>query len=162
MAAFHKHYLKIVLITLSALAGVIFFAFLSVVIYQNRQVIIDSVNAKPETFTELYFENNENLPQKITTDQNFNFKNPTLALFTFQFSVHNKENKDMTYLYEVFTIIDGKKTLINTGELFIKNNETQTTTEKFSAEKIFPKTEVVVNLINKNQEISFWMEIKTK
>src|SRR5579872_1281981 len=84
------------------------------VLYQDIKQLIptfsSALSVKPEPFTELYFENNENLPQKITNNTQFIHLHPTLALFTFQFTIHNLEGKNMRYPYEVFSVINGKKT----------------------------------------------------
>jgi len=156
-------YTKRIIISLIIITLAVGAVFLSWKAYQNRQMLtqtfISAVSIKPEAFTELYFQDNEHLPKKITNNTQFMLLHPTLALFTFQFTVHNLEGKNMTYPYEVFTMVNKTKTVIDKGLLVVKSNQYLTTSESFSAPKVFPDTEVIVNLTGKNQIISFWMKI---
>lgn len=103
---------------------------------------------KPETFTELYFEDHLNLPKNVALDQDYSFR----------FTIHNLENNDMTYQYEMYIELDREKQLLDKKYVLIKNNEYKTILESFILKQPVKKAKVVVKLINKNQDIAFWIE----
>jgi len=53
-----------------------------------KEAIVLATTVKPETFTELYFEDHLSLPNMVTLFKENNFK----------FTIHNLENKDMEYV----------------------------------------------------------------
>jgi hypothetical protein len=112
-----------------------------------KEALILATTVKPETFTELYFENHLSLPKEITLFEENNFK----------FTIHNLENKDMEYPYEVYIDVNGEKQSIDKSSVSIKNNEFKTITENFTITTPIKRAEVVVNLTSKNQQIDFWM-----
>lgn len=115
-----------------------------------KEALILATSVKPETYTELYFENHLSLPNKVTLFKKNNFK----------FTIHNLENKDMKYPYEVYIDINGEKKIIYINSVFIKNNEYKTITADFIITIPIQRAEIVVNLINKKQQINFWIEEK--
>ena len=112
-----------------------------------RETIALATTAKPETFTELYFEDHLKLPDKVSASKTYAFK----------FTIHNLENKDMEYPYQVYIKTDNQKYTINSNNVSIKNNEYKTISETFSIPKIAGRSAVVVNLIDKSQQIDFWI-----
>ena len=112
-----------------------------------KEAFILATTVKPETFTELYFEDHLSLPNKVTLFKENNFK----------FTIHNLENKDMVYIYEVYIDVNSEKQMIDKSSVSIKNNEYKTITEDFTITVPMQRVKVVVNLINKNQQIHFWM-----
>lgn len=108
---------------------------------------ISTSKVQPEAFTELYFKDNLSLPTRVIP------KHP----YFFQFTIHNLEGEDMEYSYAVYIKVRQNKLNFDKGKIFVKNNEYQTFQEKFSATSILSNSEVVVNLINKNQQIDFWI-----
>ncbi len=144
-----KNILKITLtcIFVLILGGTFYFEFPAI---QNvYSSVISSFTPKPETFTELYFENHLTLPT------NFNSKKAQ----SFAFTIHNLENRDMHYIYEVYIQTPGlpKRTLA-TGNVFVKNSQAKKITQTLLPTYIKTRSAVVVNLINKNEKIDFWME----
>ena len=113
-----------------------------------KKAIILATKMKPQVFTELYFENHLSFPDKITLFKENNFK----------FTIHNLENKDMEYQYEVYIDTDGEKQIIHMGSVLIKYNEYETIAVDFIIKAPMQRSKVVVNLINKNQQIFFWIE----
>lgn len=105
---------------------------------------------EPETFTELYFTDHLHLPSTIYPNQKQVFK----------VTIHNLENKDMKYPYEVYIDTKGSKQLLDQNSIFLKNNAYKTITENFILINPATRSAVVVNLINKNQSIDFWIEGK--
>ena len=109
---------------------------------------ISTSKAQPETFTELYFEDNLHLPSEVI---------PGHPYF-FQFTLHNLEGKDMEYPYEVYIEVGQDKLIFDKGTVFVKENDYKTIQERFATSSVLPKSEIVVDLINKNQQIDFWIE----
>ena len=112
-----------------------------------KEALILATTVKPETFTELYFEDHLSLPSKVTLFKENNFK----------FTIHNLENKDMVYIYEVYIDVNREKQMIDKNSVLIKKNEYKTITEDFTITVPTQRVKVVVNLIGKNQQIHFWM-----
>ena len=112
-----------------------------------KEALILAATVKPETFTELYFEDHLSLPNKVTLFEENNFK----------FTIHNLENKDMEYPYEVYIDVNREKQMIDKSSVLIKNNEYKTISEAFTITVPIQRAKVVVNLISKNQQIHFWM-----
>src|SRR5665648_728885 len=113
-----------------------------------KEALILATTKKPETFTELYFEDHLSLPNKVTLFKENNFK----------FTIHNLENKVMVYIYEVYIDVNREKQMIDKNSVIIKNNEYKTITEDFTITVPSQRVKVVTNLIGKNQQIHFWME----
>jgi uncharacterized membrane protein len=112
-----------------------------------KEALILATTKKPETFTELYFEDHLSLPNKVVIFKENNFK----------FTIHNLENKDMVYIYEVYIDVNREKQMIDKNSVLLKNNEYKTITEDFTITVPTQRVKVVVNLIGKNQQIHFWM-----
>ena len=112
-----------------------------------KEALILATTVKPETFTELYLEDHLSLPDKVTLFKENNFK----------FTIHNLENKDVEYPYEVYIDIHGEKLMIDKSSVLIKNNEYKTISEEFTITIPIQRVKVAVNLISKNQQIHFWM-----
>jgi len=113
-----------------------------------KEALILATAVKPETFTELYFEDHQSLPNKATLFKENSFK----------FTIHNLENKDMEYSYEVYIDINGEKQMIDKSSVLIKSNEYKTITADYTITVPFQRAKVIVNLIDKNQQIHFWIE----
>lgn len=103
---------------------------------------------KKESFTELYFTDHLKLPSTMGFNQRISF----------QFTVHNLENKNMDYPYEVFIVANGQPVrVLDKNTLSIRNQSSKTITEAFSSADIATHSAVVVNLPNNNQQIDFWV-----
>ena len=113
-----------------------------------KEAVVLATTVKPETFTELYFEDHLSLPDEVTLFKENNFK----------FTIHNLENEDMEYPYEVYIDVNREKNMIDKSSVLIENNEYKTITEDFTITVPMQRAKVVINLINKNQQIHFWME----
>ena len=112
-----------------------------------KEALILATTVKPETFTELYFEDHLFLPNKVTLFKENNFK----------FTIHNLENKDMEYPYEVYIDLNREKQMIDKSSVLIKKNEYKTILEEFTITIPIQRVKVAINLISKNQQIHFWM-----
>jgi len=115
-----------------------------------KNAITLATTKEPQTFTELYFENHLSLPDKVTLFEENNF----------EFTIHNLENKDMEYPYEVYIDTNGEKQAISMDSVLIEANEYKTITVDFTITIPIPRSRVVVNLINKNEQISFWIIVE--
>src|SRR5258707_15275926 len=68
---------------------------------------------KPEKLTELYFNNNANLPGSATSNQ----------AISFAFVIHNLETTDYQYVYVVSVNANGKRHIVDRGNVLVKNNQ---------------------------------------
>ena len=109
-----------------------------------------ATTARPERLTELYFENHHLLPDVIRQNEEINF----------EFTICNLEGEDLEYIYEVFMLWQNQKTIIGRDSIFIKKNESETINQKFLLDEwIAGRIKIVVNLVNKNQQIHFWVDM---
>lgn len=113
-----------------------------------RNILVLATTAQPENYTELYFEDHQILPERAVQG---NF-------YSFRFTVHNLENADVNYPYEVTITGDGRKQVLDKQSVLIKNKGSKTLKEAFILNKPVNSAEVAVNLINKNQQIDFWIQ----
>ncbi len=137
--------------------GLLFFAVCLVVglyKYANsvpaiKEAIVLATTKKPETFTELYFEDHTNLPKTFADRHSYSFR----------FTLHNLEYKDFTYEYEVRSIDEFGSSLLNKNSVTLKHNEYRTIPVSFKTLKVTSKRfQVEVKILNKNQAIHFWIE----
>lgn len=112
-----------------------------------KEAIIMATTVKPETFTELYFENHTQLPDKVTR----------LQKYSFSFTIHNLEYQDMEYPYTVYLQRDNEKTILTHGSVSLKQDESKTIENTIGPFKNL-RTKIVVELTNKNQIISYWLD----
>ncbi len=121
-------------------------------LFFHWQPIINQLHAwhllyEPETFTELYFEDHLNLPKSLALNKSQSFR----------FTIHNLEYKTMTYPYEVY-LQDGENIIpISTSSATLNQDQYQTISQDFTLPKKFTRVEVVVNLIDLEQSIHFWI-----
>lgn len=113
---------------------------------QNALAALDLI-PKPEKLTELYFNDNANLPSSATNNQ----------VISFAFVIHNLETSDYQYIYEVSVNLNGIKHIVDSGKLLVKNNQYYVKNEIFKLMNSPGPQEVVVELINLHQSIDFWI-----
>ncbi len=121
--------------------------FLANYVPSVKEALIQATTKKLETFTELYFEDHLSLPREITLFKENSFK----------FTIHNIEDNNMEYPYEVYIEVNGESQTIDKGSILIKNNEYKTITQNFIIGTPIQRVKIVVNLTDKNQQIHFWM-----
>jgi hypothetical protein len=112
----------------------------------NELVALDLL-PKPETFTELYFNDSAHLPASAKSNQSIRFS----------FVIHNLEAADYQYTYEVSVIAHGTRHVIDSGNVLVKNNQYSVKNEKLNLINSPGKQEVIVDLTNKRQSIDFWI-----
>lgn len=151
---------SVIFVVLSGIVALVFIA-LGFLAYIYKDQIVQAFQKKPENFTELYFENYTSLPTKIVLPTTVPYVKQTTADYSFAFTIHNLENKDMNYTYEVYEI-GADKTVLDKKTVEIKNGEHKTITENYSMPLTYPNTQVLVSLPDKNQHIAFWMWGKSK
>lgn len=103
-----------------------------------------ALSKQPETFTELYFTDHLSLPKQIKQGVPYHF----------EFTVHNLEYKDFTYVYEV----TADTLILENGQFLLKHDEIKTIPVTFRIVQPFERMKITVNLVNKNQPIHFWVE----
>src|SRR6266704_4986509 len=81
---------SLLMIGVTLVVGMLIFFNLNRASVYNELVTLDLV-PKPEKLTELYFNNNANLPSSATSNQ----------AISFAFVIHNLETTDYQYVYDV-------------------------------------------------------------
>lgn len=142
----HKLIRRILLLILAVLLVVGVYR-IYVTVPAVKETVILATTVKPETFTELYFTNHLKLPSTVKLSNKYSF----------EFTVHNLEYKTFRYPYEVYIDTNGKKQYIEKSVFSLKQDKYITIKENFSVTDA-TRSAVVVNLINKNQQIDFWVE----
>jgi len=128
---------------------VILLVVLAIIIVPSlKEWLVLLFEVKPEPLTELYFENHLDLPEKVNAME----KN------SFSFTIHNLENEDMEYSYNVYFDINGEKKIIKSGTVSLKNDEYGKTDVEYTVPLTSERVKVVVDLADMDQEISFWIE----
>jgi len=112
----------------------------------NELMALDLI-PQPEKLTELYFNDNANLPASATSNQ----------VVSFEFVIHNLETTDYQYVYNVDVITNGTRHTVDSGSILVKNNQYYLKSEKFNLMNSLGSQEVVVELTNKQQSIDFWI-----
>lgn len=134
-------------------AGVIVLLLILGLLVLNKKTLANKLTdlkllPQSEDFTELYLLNHQTIPYTIATDKEL----------TFAFVIHNLENKDMNYPYEVYILIDGKKEPLVRNSIFIKNKESKTLKQSLSASFPTKRFEIGVTLVDKDQYVDFWVQ----
>ena len=112
----------------------------------NELIALDLI-PKPEKLTELYFNDNANLPGSAKSNQ----------VIRFAFVIHNLETTDYQYVYNVDVIANGTRHTVDRGNVLVKDNQFYVKNEKFNLMNSSESQEVVVELTNKQQSIDFWI-----
>tara|TARA_Y100000310_G_scaffold340983_1_gene438617 strand:- start:1035 stop:1439 length:405 start_codon:yes stop_codon:yes gene_type:complete len=110
-------------------------------------VLIFTVQPK-ETFTELYFENPDNLPEGLNPGESGDFS----------FSIHNLEDNELEYSYTIYIEYYEENELVSSDTLeqdsiILSTGQTATFSKSFSISE-FEKAKVIVE--SSGQEIYFW------
>ena len=100
---------------------------------------------KPEKLTELYFDDNANLPSSATSNEEIRFA----------FVIHNVEATDYQYVYDVSVNANGTRQIVDSGRVLVKDNQYYIKNERFNLLNVPGRQEVVVELTNKRQSIDF-------
>jgi len=144
---FHKLASLLLVLGLTVVV-IILMNFNSAVIY-NELVALDLL-PKPEKVTELYFGDSAHLPASATGSQ----------VISFTFVIHNLETTDYSYAYDVVVIANGKRHVVDGGNVFVKNNQSFVKKEEILPENSPVRQDVVVELVNLRQSIDFWVTHK--
>ena len=137
---------SLLMLGVTLVVGMLIFFNLNGAFIYNELVTLDLV-PKPEKLTELYFEDSANLPSSAASNQ----------IISFAFIIHNLETIDYLYVYEVSVNVNGIRHIVDSGKVMVKNNQYYVKNEKFNLMNLTRRQEVVVELINKQQSIDFWI-----
>ena len=137
---------SLLMIGVTLVVGMLVFYSLNEVSIHNELATSDLL-PKPEVFTELYFKDAANLPTSATSNQ----------VIKFAFVIHNLEATNYLYAYEVFVIASDTTHIVDSGNVFVKNNQYYVKNEKFNLMNSQGRQEVVVELLNLHQSIDFWI-----
>jgi hypothetical protein len=133
------------LVGVALVAGMLIFFNLNRASVYNELATLDLI-PQPERLTELYFNNNVNLPDAVIGEQ----------VVSFAFVIHNLEASDYRYVYTVSVSANGVRHVVDSGNVLVKNNQYYTKNEKFNLVNARGSQEVVIELVNKQQSIDFW------
>ena len=122
-----------------------FIGFITFFTFTNNAIV--SLIPKQETLTELYFIDSANLPSSVA-----NFSNQQVS-----FAIHNLENKNMIYKYDVYILSLGKKQNILSKVIPVKNSEQKIIAISFRTAIVHSKDKLVV-VLNNNQSIDFLLK----
>src|SRR5450759_2491273 len=134
------------LIGVTLVVGMLIFFNLNRASVYNELVALYII-PQPEKLTELYFNNNANLPSSAKSNQ----------IVSFAFVIHNLETTDYQYVYNVDVIANGTRHTVDSGNVLVKNNQFYLKSEKFNLMNSPGSQEVIVELTNKQQSIDFWI-----
>lgn len=128
--------------------------FLIFGLINGQKIIANTIESlhlspQPETFTELYFENHTTLPNSITRGE----------LYHFSFTLHNLEYQTTTYPYKIYIQRDTAIVPLEEGSVTLNHDSYKTINIEFGPLKNL-RSMIVVDLVNKKQQIDFWMEAK--
>ena len=136
---------SLLMIGVTLVVGMLIFFNLNRASIYNELVSLDLI-PKPEKLTELYFNDNANLPDSATGNQ----------VISFVFVIHNLETTDYRYAYVVSVNANGTRHIVDSGNVLVKNNQSYVKNEMFNLLNSPGSQEVVVELTNKQQSIDFW------
>ncbi len=120
------------------------------ILYQDSIITLlrdNNLLPKPEPLTELYFRNHLGLTIEYYPGQDY----------PVEFVVHNLEYKPMNYTYEVTAATEGGVLDLAKGSLFLKPDEYKEASESFKLATGSGRTKIGVTLLNKQQNIHFWV-----
>jgi len=107
-------------------------------------------NKTTEPFTELYFENHQLLPKEIELGKEYSF----------MFTVHNMEGEATNYFYEFSKETDNNKKVIDFKQFSLAKDRSTTFRKTFKIDQDFKDAKITIKLLNKDQEIHFWVKQK--
>ncbi|MBT4175145.1 DUF1616 domain-containing protein [archaeon] len=114
-------------------------------------IILIFTTKTTESFTELYFEDHENLPSNIQLNKDYHF----------QFSIHNLENQQIAYNYTIYIEYYTNEKLqytetINSDSIILEHDQIATISESFEINEDFEQ--IKIGIETNDQEIHFWVE----
>jgi hypothetical protein len=136
----------LLLIGTALFVGMLIFFSLNRASIYNELITLDLI-PKPEKLTELYFNDNANLPNSVTSNQTVSFA----------FVIHNLEATNFQYTYDVSVNANGTRHIVDSGNVLVKNNQYYVKNEKINLIHSTGSQEVVIELTNKQQSIDFWI-----
>ena len=134
------------LVGVVVVVGTLIFFNLNKASVYNELAALDLI-PKPERLTELYFNNNTNLPDAVTGNQ----------VVSFAFVIHNLEATDYRYTYDVSMNANGVRLVVDSGTILVRDNQYYVKDEKLYLINVHERREVVIELTNKRQSIDFWV-----
>lgn len=127
--------------------------FVSGLIANHWVTISNALSPKPETFTELYFNDHIELPDRVYENIPFNIS----------FTVHNLEHQPMTYPVKVYipeASSSGEALPVFSGTLELEHDESETTQLEITVPALnYERYKMIVELENLNQNIHFWFQV---
>lgn len=101
-----------------------------------------------EKFTELYFTKPQELPNRIFPDEEI----------PINFTILNKEGKDVEYIYEISYEDLGNQIKAEQTKILVNNNDKKDIRSSISIGLPASRSAITVTLLNKDQHITQWVE----
>jgi hypothetical protein len=79
---------------------------------------------------------------------------------SFTFIIHNLETTQYQYVYEVSVNDNGTRHIVDRGSILVKDNQYFVKNEEFNLMNSSGRQEVVIELVNMQQSIDFWIQIR--
>jgi len=117
----------------------------------SRQLTL-ATSRQPEPFTELYFAEPQDIPQKAVVGQKLNIS----------FVIKNHEAKDMAYTYRLYFTDAQNTTFFGDYQVDVPADRSQTITQEVTVPAGQGRGSLGVQLINKGQSVHFWLEREQK
>lgn len=133
------------IITIIAIVLVLYIPYFVKILHKNLSI---NLKRKPEGTTELFFSDHLNLPKQIEVGKPYSF----------EFTTHNLEYRELTYAYEVVISDGGEGGIVEKSEFVLPDGQTKIVDVPLILSKSFGRAKVIVKLLNENQEINFWVD----
>ena len=135
-----RHYALTTLLAALVILGLVIFNHGAV-----SEALSPYFTQKPAQFTELYFTDYGSLPKFMDAGHKY----------PFDFTVVNHESQSHTYLYRVTAIEDARSTILTSGQISLDDGASAKKKVFFTPAKPGAKDEIIVELLDKNQRITF-------
>ncbi|MDO8736777.1 MAG: DUF1616 domain-containing protein [Thermoleophilia bacterium] len=106
------------------------------------------VSKQSEQFTELYFTDYEEMPKFVEVGRSY----------PVGFTIVNHENRGEAYEYRATAVEGSLATVLETASLYLNNEEKAERQIVFTPSKTGEKSKLVIELVDRNQEITFTMQ----
>ena len=107
-------------------------------------IVLTQIPLGIEPLTEMYFENHANLPKHIFLNKPYNFS----------FTVNNLEYQDMKYNYDISVEYLNKTYELDSGAIFLSNNESETIYQDFILKENFERAKISIKLTKDHLDIT--------
>ena len=135
-----QYFIVLVLLAASLIVGLLVVDYSAV-----SEALTPYFTKDPAQLTVLYFTDYGSMPKILNAGSSY----------TFDYTLVNHENRDRTYAYRVTAVEDSKATILDSGEISLKDGARAVKKFVFTPTTPGTKDEIIVDLPDKNQRITF-------